>query len=125
MACRIGMSTTGFVVVGVSNLPLGFTVSGTGKYQSGTPYSAFDPDIFGTNCPSSTTCPGPRAVMNGSVVDRNTLRNDSWSQIDVRAGWVWDWSDRGSLEIFAEVFNLFNQDSFTRQRARQQDHESL
>jgi outer membrane receptor protein involved in Fe transport len=102
-----------FVVVGVSNLPLGFTVSGTGKYQSGTPYSAFDPDIFGTNCPSSTTCPGPRAIINGSVVNRNTLRNESWSQFDVRAGWVWDWSDRGSLEIFAEVFNLFNQDSFT------------
>jgi hypothetical protein len=51
--------------------------------------------------------------MNGSLVGRNTFRNDSWSQMDVRAAWVWSFRDSGELEIFAEVFNLFNQDSFT------------
>jgi hypothetical protein len=103
-----------FVVVGVGDLPLGFRISGTGRYQSGTPYSAHDANIFGPNCPRSTTCPAPRAIIGGSVVDRNTLRNDSFSQLDIRAAWVWNWSDRGGeLEIFAEVFNLFNQDWFT------------
>jgi outer membrane receptor protein involved in Fe transport len=102
-----------FVVVGVADLPLGFRVSGTGRYQSGTPWTAFDPDNNYSNCPGSTECPGARAVMNGSLVGRNTFRNDSWSQMDVRAAWVWSFRDSGELEIFAEVFNLFNQDSFT------------
>ena len=101
------------MVIGVADLPLGFRVSGTGRYQSGTPYSAHDANIFGTNCPRSTTCPAPRAIINGSVVDRNTLRNESLSQLDIRAAWVWNFRDSGELEIFAEVFNLFNQTYFT------------
>ena len=105
--------TNRFVIIGVAELPLGFRVSGTGKYQSGTPWTAMDPNGFGTNCPRSTTCPAPRAIIGGSLVDRNSFRNESFQQVDVRAGWVWSFRDSGELEIFAEVFNLFNDSSFT------------
>jgi len=103
--------TNRLVVIGTADLPLGFRVSGTGRIQSGKPYTAIDPDIFMPNCPT-VNCPAPRAVINGRLVDRNTFRNDSWSQLDVRAAWVWGFRDSGELEIFAEIFNLFNQDNF-------------
>ena len=102
-----------FVLVGTSNLPLGFRVSGTAKYESGTPWTVFDPNVFGANCPRSTTCPAPRAIVGGGVVDRNTERNESLTQVDVRAGWVWSFRDSGELELFAEVFNLFNESAFS------------
>jgi outer membrane receptor protein involved in Fe transport len=101
-----------FVLVGTSNLPLGFRVSGTAKYESGTPWTAHDPNVFGANC-SGPVCPAPRAIIGGGVVDRNTFRNDSITQVDVRAGWVWGFRDSGELELFAEVFNLFNESAFS------------
>ena len=40
-------------------------------------------------------------------------RTDWITQVDVAAIYAFDWGDRGSVELRAEVFNLFNSDSET------------
>ncbi|MEE2775267.1 MAG: TonB-dependent receptor [Acidobacteriota bacterium] len=108
-----------FVLIGVGQLPLGFKISGTVKIQSGMPWTARDPDSFMPNCPTAV-CPAPRAVINGQLVGRNTLRNESWNQVDLRIAWVGDFGS-GQVEIFAEAFNLFDEDSYTVNRLFNRD----
>ncbi len=100
-----------FVAFGVVDLPAGFRIGGTFKFQSGSPYTAIDANQFGAGCPT-TVCPAPRAVINGQLVGRNTFQNDDWTQFDLRLGWNGDLGNAGSIEIFAEAFNLFDEKSF-------------
>ncbi len=107
-----------FVLIGTSDLPFGFKLAGTARYESGRPWTAYAASgataarVF-NNCPgNSAICPAPRAVINGSLVERNSLRNESFEQIDIRAAWGFDFG-RGELEIFAEAFNLLDEYSFS------------
>jgi outer membrane receptor protein involved in Fe transport len=107
-----------FVLIGTSELPLGFKIAGTARYESGRPWTAYA--ASGTtaarainNCPTnSAICPAPRAVIGGSLVGRNSERNESFEQIDLRAAWGFDFG-RGELEIFAEAFNVTNEYAFS------------
>ncbi len=101
------------VGLGTAELPLGFRVGGTFTFQEGSPYGAFDSNIFGAGCPRSTTCPAPRAVINGNLVGRNTYTNEDWQRIDLRLGWGMGLGAERRIEVFANVFNLLNEQAFS------------
>jgi hypothetical protein len=51
-------------------------------------------------------------VIDGERVRRNTFRNDGIEQLDLRVGWAGDFG-RGEIEVFGEVFNVFDDQVFT------------
>lgn len=87
---------------GVWQGPWGFNVSGMFRYRSALPYTEFvaqdlNGDGFALDLP-----PG-RSVNSG--------RGDSFSQLDLRVGKEFTFANELSLELIAEVFNLFNEDN--------------
>ncbi len=107
-----------FVLIGTSDLPFGFKLAGTARYESGRPWTAFGASGAGparliNNCPTnSAICPAPYAVINGVRQERNGERNESIEQIDIRAAWGFDFG-RGELELFAEMFNVLDEYAFS------------
>ncbi len=80
--------------------PLGFDLSGIFRYRSALPYTDYagvdlNADGFTLDLP-----PGVKHV--------NSLRGASFSQLDVRAGKEFALGAGRSIELLAEVFNLFN-----------------
>jgi hypothetical protein len=87
---------------GVWQGPWGLNLSGMYRYRSGLPYTEFvaqdlNGDGFALDLP-----PG-RSVNSG--------RGDSFSQLDVRVGKEFSFADRLTLELIAEVFNVFDEDN--------------
>ncbi len=109
------------VVTGMIQLPADFQISGILNYQSGTPYTAIDVndrdtpvrgfDSIGCGRPIFN-CPDYRAIIDGSVVGRNTFRNESIQTVDVRVGKFFRFGDDMRLDVFVEAFNLFDEHSF-------------
>ncbi len=109
------------VVTGMVQLPADFQISGILNYQSGTPYTAVDVndrdtpvrgfDSIGCGWPIFN-CPDYRAIIDGSVVGRNTFRNESLQTVDVRVGRFFRFGDEMRLDVFVEAFNLFDEHSF-------------
>jgi len=57
--------------------------------------------------------PADRICPDGSILQRNTLRKDNaFFTWDVRASRPFDLGEQGTVELIAEVFNLFNTDNF-------------
>ena len=82
--------------------PWGINVSGVLRYRSGLPYTEHvgidtDGDGFALELP-----PGGRV---------NNLRGDSFSQVDLRLGKEFTFTNDLSLEVIAEIFNLFNEEN--------------
>ena len=100
-----------FVMSGVVRLPWEVKLAGILKIQDGIPYTAIDPNTQLPNYP--TNGPDPRAVINGQRVGRNTFRNEGLTQLDLRVSKVFSLGGRFDLDLFAEVFNLFSDHSFT------------
>jgi outer membrane receptor protein involved in Fe transport len=100
-----------FVALATVELPLGFRVGGTAKAQSGRAWTAIEGPV--PSCPTGTTrCRAQYAVIDGERVRRNTFRNDGIEQLDLRVGWAGDFG-RGEIEVFGEVFNVFDDQVFT------------
>jgi hypothetical protein len=76
-------------------LPAGFTVSGVYRYHTGTPYSQFV-----QTAPQLTLQPGVKHVDGGTGA--------SFSQLDLRLAKGFDFAKDLGVEVYAEVFNVFN-----------------
>ena len=83
-------------LAGSYRLPVGFTVSGMFRYHSGTPYS-----IFVEGAQQMTLAPGVSHVNSGTGA--------SFSQLDLRLSKAFDFAKDLGFEIFAEMFNVFNE----------------
>ena len=49
---------------------------------------------------------------NGNVLERNSFRNDSLTRVDARIAKLFDFGSRYEVEVFAQVFNAFNEEAF-------------
>ena len=49
---------------------------------------------------------------SGNVLERNSFRNESVSNVDLRIAKQFDFGSRYGVEIFAQVFNLFDETAF-------------
>lgn len=99
------------VALGTVDLPLGFLIGGTATWQEGAPWTAVDPNVTMPNCPTRV-CPAPRAVIDGRLVGRNSFQNEDITRVNLRASWGYELAEQRMIEIFVEVFNLFNSHSF-------------
>jgi hypothetical protein len=67
----------------------------------------------GTGERATATDTTDRICPNGSILLRNTIRRDNaFASWDVRLSHPFRTSDRGQVEVVAEVFNLLNSDNF-------------
>ncbi len=94
---------------GVSELPGAFILSGIATLQSGNSFSALDPDEDVHNHPTADL--SRRAVIDGSVVEKGTFRNEPFYKVDLRISKFFDFG-QARLEVLAEIFNLFNTKNF-------------
>jgi hypothetical protein len=84
-------------LAGSYHLPAGFLVSGVFRYHSGTPYTILASDAFG----NLALGPGASHV--------NSATGASFSQLDLRVAWSVDFAKDIGAELFAEMFNVFNE----------------
>jgi len=90
------------VVAGYGDLPAAFKLAGTFIWQTGTPYSALLQDDV--NGDGSTN---DRAVINGTVSERNIFRQPDFKTMDLRVSWEAR-TNAGNFQILLDVFNVFN-----------------
>ncbi len=77
-------------------LPAGFAVSGVYRYHSGTPYT-----VLVENAQELTLQPGVPHV--------DSATGASFSQLDLRVAKNFDFAKDLGVELYAEVFNIFNE----------------
>ncbi len=110
-----------FVLSGVVRMPWEIKLAGILKIQDGIPYTGIDANTRLPNYP--TNGPDPRAVINGQRVGRNTFRNEGLTQLDLRVSKVFAVGNF-DIDLFAEVFNLFSDHSFTVQDGGEGDFDT-
>ena len=110
-----------FVLSGVVEVPWKIKIAGILRIQDGIPYTAIDPDTELPNYP--TNGPDPRAVIDGQRVGRNTFRNEGLSQLDLRLTKAFE-VGRFEFNVFAEIFNVFSDHSFTVQDGGEGDFDT-
>lgn len=102
------------VVSGLVVLPWDIKLSGIFEWKDGTPYTAVDGEEDFGYCGGfglGFNCPDTRAVIGGSVVDRNSFRNEEITQLDIRLSKFFDLGS-WTIDVFGEVFNVFDDNSF-------------
>jgi len=82
-------------LAGSYRFPYGFTLSGMFRYHDGTPYT-----IFVQGAPQLTLAPGVAKV--------NTGTGDSFAQLDLRISKMFNFAKDIGMELYAEMFNVFN-----------------
>jgi hypothetical protein len=87
-------------VNGSTVLPFGIEVSAIAYYRSALPYSAFTNRLLG---------PGP---FNQRPEPRNSRRGDDFFSLDARLGKSVSLSERATVTLFVEGFNLTNKTNF-------------
>ena len=103
-----------FLVSGLVVLPWDIKFSGILEYKSGLPYTAVDGDADFPYCGGSRlgfNCPDTRAVIGGEVVERNSFRSESITRLDIRLSKFFDLGN-WTIDVFGEVFNVFDENSF-------------
>ena len=103
------------MISGLVELPYKFRISGIAEYRSGRPYNLTDASADFANCGFTSlgfNCRDARPVIGGAVVARNTGENESVSRIDLRVSKAFAFGNRYEVEVFGEVFNLFDEQSF-------------
>ncbi len=103
-------------VTGLWALPGGFNLSGVYHYGSGDYTSISLPyDALGLG--------GARRIRrDGTLVPRNTFKNDPWSRLDVRVAKRVSIGGGATLTGIAEVFNILNQSRFSRNTIEGRDN---
>jgi hypothetical protein len=86
---------------GVFDLGQGFTLSGILITRSGFPYTA----VFGDDYNGDNNSDNDRAIVDGRVVGRNTLRQPNFFNLDLRLLKTFKFGERYGLALSAEVFN--------------------
>ncbi len=103
------------VVSGLVELPYDFRISGIVDVRSGLPYNPTDASFDFSSCGFFSlgfNCVDARPVANGQVLERNAFRNDSIEDVDVRLSKFFEFGDRYEVDVFVEVFNLFDEQTF-------------
>lgn len=103
------------VVSGVVLLPYDFKISGIAEYRSGRPYDPTDSGFDFAACGFFTLgfdCTNARPVVNGSVLGRNSFNSESVQNVDLRISKFFQFGSRYEVDVFFEVFNLFDDQSF-------------
>lgn len=90
------------VVAAYGDLPAAFKLAGTFTWRTGTPFSAMLP--FDANGDTETN---DRAVINGTVSERNIFRQSDFKTLDLRLSWEAR-TKAGNFQILLDVFNVFN-----------------
>ncbi len=85
---------------GTYTAPLGFNISGIFRYRSAEPYTVF--------LGSDANGDGFTTDLANGVSHVNSARGYSFSQFDLRIGKQFSFGAARSVELVAEVFNLFN-----------------
>ena len=78
-------------------LPMGFTFSGVFRYHSGTPFTVLAADQFGN------------LTLPTGVSHVNSGTGASFSQLDLRIAKNFGFTKDLGIELYAEMFNVFNQ----------------
>jgi hypothetical protein len=89
-------------VSGLFDLGYGFTLSGIVITRSGFPYTALMGDDFNGDSNEDND----RAIIDGRVVGRNTLRQPNFFNLDLRLLKTFSFGEKYKLAFSAEVFNL-------------------
>lgn len=89
-------------VSGLFDLGYGFTLSGIVITRSGFPYTA----ILGDDFNGDGNEDNDRAIINGRVVGRHTLRQPKFFNLDMRLLKTFNFGEKYKLAFSAEVFNL-------------------
>jgi hypothetical protein len=87
---------------GLVDLGAGFTLSGILITRSGFPYTA----VVGDDIQGDNNTDNDRAVINGRVVGRNTLRQPKFFNLDLRLLKSFNLSENVRLAFTAEFFNV-------------------
>ncbi len=112
-----------FVASGVFSLPFDILASGILTAQSGSPFTALDPQVGFHNHPGFFVGPhGPqtRAIQGGALAPINGERNDAWTNLDLRITKRFDMGP-AQIEALFEVFNVLNASTFRVSGADQQE----
>ena len=119
------------VISGLVMLPWEVKLSGIAEYRSGRPFNPTDSGFDFRACGFTAlgfNCVDARPVdSNGNVYGRNAFRNESFKKVDLRLSKLFKVGDRYDIDVFAEVFNLFDDqafevgDGFTADRQRDPD----
>ena len=91
-----------FSMTGLTDLPWGFTFSTIVLTHSGFPYTA----IVGFDTQGDGNDVNDRAIVNGHVVGRNSLREPAFFNLDMRVMKSVRMRERLKLDFFAEAFNV-------------------
>ena len=111
------------VASGVFTLPFDILASGILTAQSGSPYTALDPQVGFHNHPGFFVGPnGPqtRAVIGGELAPVNGERNKTWTNLDLRITKRFGIAG-AQLEALFEVFNVLGAATFRVSGADQQE----
>ena len=103
-----------FVASGLFDLPFGFRASGIFTAQSGSPWTALDPEAGYHNHPGFDVGPGEsqaRAVVDGALVPVNGERNEARMNFDFRLTRRFRFGEV-EVEALFEVFNVLNRNTF-------------
>ncbi len=105
-----------FVLSGVFDLPWGFQVAPVFQLGSARPWSVFPDCVCDTNRDGVTL--ENRESRDGNdqhSLPPNTMRGDSFSQLNVRVSKFFTFGERAKLGLFFEAFNVFNTANFGRE----------
>ncbi|MBK8313611.1 MAG: hypothetical protein IPL01_06045 [Acidobacteria bacterium] len=91
-----------FNINGLVDLGAGFTLSGILITRSGFPYTA----VVGDDIQNDINTDNDRAVINGRVVGRNTLRQPKFFNLDLRLLKSFSLGETRRLSFTAEFFNV-------------------
>jgi hypothetical protein len=86
----------------VAEMPSGFTAGAILFARTGTPYTA----IVGFDTQNDANDENDRAIVNGQVVGRNSYRQPSFFDLDLRLLKGFRFGDNREIALIAEVFNV-------------------
>lgn len=104
-----------YLVSGLVILPWEIKLSGIYEYRSGRRFDPTDASFDFVACGFTSlgfNCPNARPVdANGNVLERNAFQNESISRFDIRLTKAFSFGN-WELDLFAEVFNVFDENSY-------------
>jgi hypothetical protein len=87
---------------GILDMPYGFSLSAITLTRSGAPFTP----VIGFDTQNDGNDDNDRAIINGHVAGRNSLRGDPFFDLDMRILKSFHVSEKGRVETFAEFFNV-------------------
>lgn len=87
---------------GILDLPHGFTISAITLNRSAAPFTP----LIGFDTQNDSNDDNDRAIINGKVAGRNSMRGSPFSDLDMRLLKSFRLGEKSKVETFAEFFNI-------------------